>query len=93
MIYLRHEKNVQWHRAYIMVPPDPGRSKMGSGKRSKGYLRIYTRCWLVLRARGYASVSFPFNVKEGIIQEKMLGDTGCSGMTHSAPMASGDPSR
>ena len=65
---------------------DPGRSKMGESERSKGYFRFDTWCWLCAPQQGTCKLTL--NVKDGIIQEALVETIGCSGMTHSAAMAS-----
>ncbi len=48
-----------------------------------GYCRQHWRC-----APQQGTCKLTLNVKEGIIQEALVETIGCSGMTHSAAMAS-----
>ena len=59
---------------------------MGPGQGDQGHLRPHARCWLVRPAAGACKLTL--NVKEGIIEEALVETIGCSGMTHSAAMAS-----
>ena len=67
--------------------PIPEEAKWVQAKEVKGHFRIlHTVLAGVLHSRVPASCTL--NVKEGIIQEALVETIGCSGMTHSAAMAS-----
>lgn len=59
---------------------------MGKSKRNQRHFRIHSRYWLVRTAAGYLQADS--ERKEGVIQEALVETIGCSGMTHSAAMAS-----
>ena len=89
MIYSREvEDNVSsstgrtsWRRS------DPGRSKMGDRqKKSKDISGLTHGVGWCAPQQGACKLTL--NVKEGIIQEALVETIGCSGMTHSAAMAS-----
>ena len=56
---------------------------MGSGKRNQGYSHGIGWC-----APQQGACKLTLNVKDGIIEEALVETIGCSGMTHSAAMAS-----
>ncbi len=66
---------------------DPGRSKMGSKAKEVKDISGFTHGvgWC---APQQGACKLTLNVKEGIIQEALVETIGCSGMTHSAAMAS-----
>lgn len=59
---------------------------MGTGQGDPRHLGADTRCGLVRTQQGACKLTL--NIKEGIIQEALVETLGCSGMTHSAAMAS-----
>ena len=59
---------------------------MGTFQRDQRHLGPDARCGLVRPAAG--SLQADLNIKDGIIQEALIETLGCSGMTHSAAMAS-----
>ena len=66
--------------------PIPEEAKWVKSKQITRHFRSYTRCGLVCSPAGACKLTL--NVKEGIIQEALVETIGCSGMTHSAAMAS-----
>lgn len=59
---------------------------MGPGERDQRYQRTHAWRGLVRSQQGACKLSL--NVKDGIIEEALVETIGCSGMTHSAAMAS-----
>ena len=58
----------------------------GTGKGDQRHLRFDSRYRMVCPPAGACKLTL--NVKEGVIQECLVETIGCSGMTHSAAMAS-----